>query len=111
MNKKKNKPRKPTERDAYLKKDFIERQPIYNEVPGQQETDPMMNMGPPGAQQQMAPPPEMAGLAPSLASFPGMPDIGGPGGSLLQNQRGAAATPAFQMGVPGPDPRRDQGLP
>merc|ERR1711865_591447 len=141
MNKKKNKPRKPTERDAYLKNDFIERQPIYNEVPGQQETDPMMNMGPPGAQQslqdavnqlqptqsfplqqvemsvpmappppapmappmmaqqQFAPPPEMAGLAPSLASFPGMPDIGGPGGSLLQNQRAAPAQYP-QMGVP-----------
>jgi hypothetical protein len=56
-----------TDREAYLKNDFIERQPVYHDAPQPEETDPMIKEEAP-----MPPPPppaEMSVIQPTM-SFP-----------------------------------------
>lgn len=100
---KKKKNTRATEREAYLKNDFIERQPMRDDVPTSQETEPMI-------QGEAPAPTQPSGI--QLTSFPGMPTIGG-GSSLVAASSMNTAPRSFaysnQLGVTTPAPTFPQG--
>jgi len=61
----------PSDREAYIKNDFIERQPIYNDAPTKEETEPMMSAAAQEPVEAYAapPPPAPTNLEPT-DSFP-----------------------------------------
>jgi hypothetical protein len=115
MSKANKKKRAAGDREAYLKNDFIERQPVYHEVPGQlAENEPMMSKKESNYEYQaseyvpaapMAPqlqptqsfPVQQVELAPmtvdpNAVTFPGLPPLGTGGASLLQQTIAAPAS-------------------
>lgn len=114
MQKANKKKRAAGDREAYLKNDFIERQPVYHEVPGQPiENEPMMSKKdsnyenqaseygqfPPMAptqsfpvQVELAPLVQVQGADPMAVTFPGLPPLGTGGASLLQQTIAAPAS-------------------